>query len=55
LRPLAGGFENLPLFISFPFDPSEVYTGVLLRGALLAYAAPDTATNKKADYASSYD
>ena len=43
------------LLTTFPFDPSEVYTGVLLRGAMLAYAAPDTATNKKANYASSYD
>ena len=43
------------LLTTFPFDPSEVYTGVLLRGSLLAYAAPDTATNKKADYASHYD
>jgi hypothetical protein len=43
------------LLTTFPFDPSEVYTGVLLRGAMLAYAAPDSATNKKADYASSYD
>jgi len=40
---------------TFPFDPAETYTGILLRGAMLAYAAPDTATNKKADYASSYD
>ena len=38
-----------------PFDPREVYTGVLLRGAMLAYAAPDTATNKKANYASHYN
>ena len=38
-----------------PFDPAETYTGVLLRGSMLAYAGPDTATNKKADYASSYD
>jgi len=43
------------LLTTFPFDPTEVYTGVLLRGSLLAYAAPDTATNKKASYASSYD
>jgi len=40
---------------TFPFDPAEVYDGVLLRGSMLAYAAPDTATNKKANYASSYD
>ncbi len=37
------------------WEPSEVYTGVLLRGALLAYAAPDTATNSKANYAAHYD
>jgi len=40
---------------TFPFDPAETYTGILLRGAMLAYAAPDTAANKKADYAASYD
>jgi hypothetical protein len=43
------------LLTTFSWDPGEVYTGVLLRGALLAYAAPDAATNKKADYASHYD
>ena len=43
------------LLTTFIWEPSEVYTGVLLRGTLLAYTAPDTATNKKADYASTYD
>lgn len=43
------------LLTTVAWDPSEEYTGVLLRGALHAYTAPDTATNKKADYASSYD
>lgn len=40
---------------TFPFDPAEEFTGVLLRGSLLTYAAPDTATLKKADYAAHYD
>jgi hypothetical protein len=40
---------------TFPFDPAETYSGILLRGALLAYAAPDTTTNKKAIYAAHYD
>ncbi len=40
---------------TFEWDPNEIPTGVLLRGSVLAYAAPDTATNKKADYASHYD
>lgn len=43
------------LLTTFAWEPSEVYTGVLLRGAVLAYAGPDTDINKKADYASSYD
>ena len=43
------------LLTTFAWDASEVYTGVLVRGTFLAFAAPDTATNKKADYASSYD
>lgn len=43
------------LLATFAWEPSEVYTGVLLRGAILAYAAPDTATNAKADYAAHYD
>src|SRR5262249_5759470 len=41
--------------ITIPFEPSETFTGVLLRGTLLAYLAPDTATDHKADYAASYD
>jgi len=40
---------------TFPFEPTEEFTGVLLRGTLLAYAAPDTATAHKADYAAHYD
>jgi hypothetical protein len=40
---------------TFSWDPGEVYTGVLLRGTLLAYTAPDTAQAKKADYAARYD
>ena len=43
------------LLLTLHFDPSEVYTGVLLRGTLHAYTAPDTVTNKKADYAATYD
>jgi hypothetical protein len=43
------------LLATFAWEPSEVYTGVLLRGALLAYTAPDTARTKKADYAAHYD
>ena len=43
------------LLVTFAWEPTEVYTGVLLRGAMLAYAAPDTATNTKADYAAHYD
>ena len=43
------------LLTTFNWEPSEVYTGVLLRATLLTYAAPDTATNKKADYAAAYD
>lgn len=43
------------LLTTFAWEPAEVYSGVLLRGALLAYVAPDTAANKKADYASTYD
>jgi len=48
-------FADDVLLGTFSFDPTETYTGVLLRGALLAYAAPDTATSKKADYAAHYD
>lgn len=43
------------LLTTIAWDPAEVYTGVLLRGTLHAYAAPDTASHKKADYASTYD
>jgi hypothetical protein len=40
---------------TFPFEPSETFTGVLLRGTILAYVAPDTTTNSKADYAAHFD
>lgn len=40
---------------TFPFNASEEYTGVLLRGSLLAYVAPDTAANQKADYAAHFE
>ena len=43
------------LLATFAWEPSEVYTGVLLRGTLLAYAAPDMANNHKAEYAAHYD
>lgn len=43
------------LLVEFAWEPSEIYTGVLLRGAVLAYAAPDTATKSKADYAATFD
>lgn len=39
---------------TFAFDPSAT-SNILRRGSLLAYAAPDTATSKKADYAAHYD
>jgi hypothetical protein len=40
---------------TFPFDPAETYTGLFLRGSILAYTAPDTAANEKANYAAHYD
>jgi len=40
---------------TFPFESSEIFTGVLLRGTLLAYAAPDNASAHKANYAAHYD
>jgi hypothetical protein len=43
------------LLATLAWEPSEVYTGVLLRGAMLAYVAPDSATSTKADYAAHYD
>ena len=43
------------LLTTTAWDASETYTGVLLRGTLHAYTAPDNVTNKKADYASTYD
>jgi hypothetical protein len=43
------------LLTTIAWDPNEDYTGVLLRGTLHAYAAPDNAVNKKANYASTYD
>ena len=43
--------EFLGTFDFAPFEPS----GVLRRGSLLAYAAPDTKKDKKADHAANYD
>ncbi len=43
------------LLAMFAWEPSEEYTGLLLRGSLLAYAAPDTAMSTKASYAAHYD
>lgn len=43
------------LLATFAWEPSEVYTGVLLRGTLLVYAAPDVGTTQKANYAAHYD
>jgi len=40
---------------TFPFDPAETYTGIFLRGSLLAYAAPDSTAQTKADYAAHFD
>lgn len=40
---------------TFPFEPTEEFTGVLLRGTLLAYTAPDTAVHHKADYVAHFD
>ena len=39
---------------TFAFDPSAT-SNTLLRGSLIAYAAPDTATQTKADYAAHFD
>lgn len=39
---------------TFAFDPSAT-SNVLRRGSLVAYAAPDTVTNKKARYAAHFD
>jgi len=39
---------------TFAFDPSAT-SNVLRRGSMIVYAAPDTATNHKADYAAYYD
>jgi hypothetical protein len=39
---------------TFAFDPSAT-SNVLRRGSLITYAAPDTATNTKADYAAHFD
>jgi hypothetical protein len=38
-----------------PFEPTEEFTGLLLRGTLLAYAAPDDADHRKEDYVAHYD
>lgn len=39
---------------SFSFD-NRVTTNILLRGSMLTYAAPDTTTKHKADYAARFD
>lgn len=39
---------------TYPF-PEDVNSTILLRGALIAFAAPDTAAMKKADYSAHYD
>jgi hypothetical protein len=39
---------------TFAFDPSAS-SNILRRGSMIAYAAPDTAANKKADYAAHFD
>ena len=39
---------------TFAFDPSAT-SNILRRGSLIVYAAPDTATEHKADYAAHYD
>lgn len=43
------------LLTTIAWDPLEVPTGLLLRGTLHAYGAPDTLSHKKADYSSTYD
>ncbi|MFN0125770.1 MAG: hypothetical protein ACKV19_03675 [Verrucomicrobiales bacterium] len=48
-------FVDDVLLATLPFEPTEEFTGVLLRGTLLATAAPDTITEHKADYSSRYD
>jgi hypothetical protein len=43
---------------TFPFDslnPGHDYTNILRRGSIISYAAPDTATLKKADYTAHFD
>jgi hypothetical protein len=42
------------LGVPFPF-PADVNTNTLLRGSVLAYAAPDTTTLHKSNYAAHYD
>jgi hypothetical protein len=51
----SGFYVDEELLATFAWEASEVYTGVLLRGSMLAYAAPDTTANTKADYAAHYD
>jgi hypothetical protein len=46
--------DGTPLGGPFPFPP-DVNTNLLVRGSLLAYAAPDTSTFKKRNYVVSYD
>ncbi len=40
---------------TFPFDATEEFTGVLLRGSLLVYTAPDAGPLSKSDYAATFD
>lgn len=67
LCPLVGGTFNTTrsargcLFLvdgqslgTFAFDPSAT-SNILRRGSLIVYAAPDTSTNEKADYAAHFD
>jgi hypothetical protein len=46
-----GTFPFVPSIGEPPFEP----TGVLRRGSMIAYAAPDEGQNKKADHAANYD
>ncbi|MCX6928627.1 MAG: hypothetical protein NT154_36260 [Verrucomicrobia bacterium] len=39
---------------TFAFDPSAT-SNILRRGSMITYAAPDTTTLKKADYAAHFD
>lgn len=43
------------LVATVPFEPTESFTGVLLRGTLLAYAGTEDEDHSRADYAAYYD